>query len=212
MRRKLIRDLTGGILVEAAVMIPILFVFVLGSIDFLFAFYQWNSATKAAQLGARLAAVSDPVDAGLNGLSTAVLSSSVQPGDPMPANAFAITCNGSSGNCSGTGAGTYSALAMNKIVFGRSSTGATTSCPTITTGYNRGMCHMFSRVMPANVNVTYEQTGLGYAGRPGGPLPTITVQLQGLPFQFFFLGGFNLQIPSMTTTITGEDLSFSAPS
>ena len=71
--------------------------------------------------------------------------------------------------------------------------------------------------------ITYEHTGLGYAGRPGarptagepgGPVPTITVALQNLPFQFFFLGGLmgfgNITIPVMTTT-TGEDLTSTAP-
>ena len=33
------RDINGGVLVEATIMITIMFVFVLGSIDFLFAFY-----------------------------------------------------------------------------------------------------------------------------------------------------------------------------
>ena len=55
------RDNTGGVLVEATIMITIMFVFVLGSIDFLFALYQWNAATKAVQVGVRIAAVSDPV-------------------------------------------------------------------------------------------------------------------------------------------------------
>jgi uncharacterized membrane protein len=53
------------------------------------------------------------------------------------------------------------------------------------------------------------------AGRPGGPVPTITVELQGLNFHFFFLGGLmgfgDIVIPSMRTTITGEDLSSNAP-
>ena len=43
--------------------------------------------------------------------------------------------------------------------------------------------------LPANVSVSYAYTGLGFAGRPGGPVPTITVELQNLNFQFFFLGG-----------------------
>jgi hypothetical protein len=71
---------------------------------------------------------------------------------------------------------------------------------------------MFDRITPRNVVITYTQTGLGFAGRPGGPVPTITVQLQNIPFQFFFLGGLlgfaNINIPPVTTTITGEDICF----
>ena len=48
-------DETGGVLVEATVMLVILFVFALGSVDFLMAMYQWNAATKAVQQGARIA-------------------------------------------------------------------------------------------------------------------------------------------------------------
>jgi len=53
--------------------------------------------------------------------------------------------------------------------------------------------------------------GLGYAGRPSGPMPTITVSLQNLPFEFFFLRGLmgfhDFQIPASTVSLTAEDLS-----
>ena len=49
--RRLWRDEAGGALVEATVLIPILFVFLLGSVDFLYAFYQWTAATKAIRSG-----------------------------------------------------------------------------------------------------------------------------------------------------------------
>jgi Flp pilus assembly protein TadG len=219
MIRKLTRDERGGVLVEATVMLTILFVFLLGAVDFLFAFFQWNAAAKAVQLGARIAAVSSPVDPGLAGLSTAALYG-VSPGDAMPANAFTVTCTGTGANsgtcsCSGTctGTGTYDWQAMNRIVFGRDRA-AQTTCRTGSppSGYFSGMCDVFSRVTPANVEVEYRQTGLGFAGRPGGPVPTVTVRLRNnLPFQFFFLGGLmgfnNIPIPPMTTVITGEDLS-----
>jgi Flp pilus assembly protein TadG len=225
MVRKLARDDSGGVLVEATVMLTILFVFLLGAVDFLFAFYQWNAAAKAVQLGARIAAVSDPVDLGLRNLSNAGLYG-VSPGDAMPANAFTVTCTGTDVNsgtctCSGTctGTGTYNAVNMGKIVFGRAGDN-NGSCrdnsALVPPGYFSGMCHMFSRVKPQNVRVIYRQTGLGFAGRPDGPVPTITVELQNnLPFKFFFLGGlmgFNdIPIPAMTTVITGEDLRGSWP-
>ncbi|TIX52612.1 MAG: pilus assembly protein, partial [Mesorhizobium sp.] len=51
--------------------------------------------------------------------------------------------------------------------------------------------------------------------RLGGPVPTITVRLQNLTFQFFFLGGLlgygNLTLPSMLSTVTGEDLRSTSP-
>jgi hypothetical protein len=209
----LLRDQRGAVLVEATIMITIIFVFVLGSIDFLFAFYQWNAAAKAVQIGARIAAVSDPVAGGLNNLTRAVLSAYVPPGAGMPA--FEVTCSGATSSCSCTGncsgLGEYNASAMNTIVFGRGSA----SCSDARNFYNAGMCDVFSRITPANVVISYTQTGLGYAGRPGGPVPTITLSIRDLPFQFFFLGGlmgFNrIQIPALTTSMTAEDLSSGAP-
>jgi hypothetical protein len=40
------------------------------------------------------------------------------------------------------------------------------------------MCDIFSRITAANVKVVYTQTGLRFAGRIGGPVPTITVSLE----------------------------------
>ena len=74
------RDINGSVLVEVSVMLPIIIFFVLGSIDFLFAFYEWNAATKAVQVGARIAAVSNPVVTNLNGLSAALVSEHYAPG------------------------------------------------------------------------------------------------------------------------------------
>jgi Flp pilus assembly protein TadG len=212
---RLARDRNGAVLVEVAVMMTIMFVFILGSIEFLFVFYQWNAAAKAVQVGARIAATSDPVAVGLRALSSAVAGTLSPPGGPMPN--FTVTCDGSTETCTCSTAqvcpagGGYSAEAMNTIVFGRGSS----SCSDATTSYDAGMCDIFSRITPANVVVVYTQTGLGFAGRPGGPVPTVTLSLQHLPFQFFFLSslmGFNnLQIPALTTSIVGEDLSSTAP-
>ena len=216
--RRLWRDQAGGALVEATVLIPILFVFLLGSVDFLYAFYQWTAATKAMQVGARLAAVSDPVATGMTGATniakSAVNGSTVFTGDPMPD--FQVTCNnGGSGSCSCTrgtctGMGSYNAAAMNTILFGRGSS----ACDDATNYYNAGMCDIFPRITAANVQIVYDQTGLGFAGRAAGPVPTIAVSLQNLTFQFFFLDGLmgfaNLAMPAFTTTVTGESLSSAA--
>ena len=48
---------------------------------------------------------------------------------------------------------------------------------------------MFPRIGVDNVEITYKDTGLGFAFQPSGPTPTIIVRLQNLPFQFFFLSG-----------------------
>jgi Flp pilus assembly pilin Flp len=211
---RLWRDGTGAVLVEVTVVMALIFVFILGSIDFLFAFYQWNAASKAIQVGARIAAVSDPVAIGLNGLSAAVVNSFVPPGAVMPD--FVVRCESKPETCSCigacTGVGAFNRVAMNTIIFGRGSA----SCSDATSFYRAGMCDIFSRITAANVVIVYTQTGLGYAGRPGGPVPTITVSIENLPFQFFFLSGImgfdKIQIPALTTSITAEDLASGAPS
>jgi hypothetical protein len=210
---RLSRDENGAVLVEVTVVMALMFVFILGSIDFLYAFYQWNAASKAVQIGARIAAVSDPVAVGLNGLSSAVENSFVPPGASMPD--FLVRCEGKSETCSCTGTcagvGAYNRTAMNTIIFGRGSS----SCSDATSFYWTGMCDIFSRITAANVVIVYAQSGLGYVGRPGGPVPTITVSLENLPFQFFFLSGImrfgRSQIPALTTSITAEDMASRAP-
>jgi hypothetical protein len=103
------------------------------------------------------------------------------------------------------------------MVSGRGSAAGT--CPASTSLYTTGMCQIFNRITPANVVVEYVQpsspSGLGVAGRPGGPVPVITVSLQNLPFTFYFLGGLlgfaDINIP-VTSSITGEYMSSAAPS
>jgi hypothetical protein len=210
-----LRDQQGSVIVEVTVMLSITLVLVLGAIDFLLLFYQWNAAAKAVQIGARLAAVSDPVASGLNSLSQAVVSASVPPGAAMPN--FVVTCDGRTATCTCNGNAcrgmkSYDGAAMNTIVFGRGSS----SCSDAKSADGVGMCDIFPRIRPANVKIVYVQTGLGYAGRPGGPMPTITVSLQNLPFQFFFLRGLmgfhDFQIPASSVSLTAEDLSSRAPS
>jgi hypothetical protein len=216
MARRLAHDNNGSVLVEATLMLTFMIVFIFGSIDFLLAFYEYNAATKAVQVGARIAAVSDPVASSLNGLSVALVSASLRPGSTMPS--FIVTCDGGAEKCTceGTCLGGlvgYNAAAMDTIVFGRGSS----TCGDATSFYSAGMCDIFKRITRTNVRIEYRQAtapaGLGYVGRPGGPVPTIKVSLQNMAFRFFFLGSLlpNIPIPELVTTITGEDLSSCAP-
>ena len=214
--KALLHDERGAVMVEVAILSTIMFIVVLGGIDLLFSFYQWNAAAKAVQVGARLAAVSDPVATGLNQLSNQAVGASVRLGAAMPN--FVVTCDGRTATCTCNNDSVcrettrYNRAAMNTIVFGRGSS----SCSDAKSGDKLGMCDIFSRITPANVKVVYAQTGLGYAGRPGGPMPTITVSLQNLPFDFFFLGGLmgfrNRQIPASPVSLTAGDLSSTEPS
>jgi TadE-like protein len=213
---ELARDENGGPLVEVAILLPILILFLFGGVDFMNALYQWNAAAKAVQIGARIAAVSDPVASGFSSISDNVLSSGIISGSPMPD--FTVECDGGAAACacvSGAcdGMGSYSAEAMGRLVYGPAGKNA---CTPPASQYFAGMCNVFAAIAPRYVTVVYKQTGLGYAGRSFGPVPTITVSLNAassktkLPFNFFFLPFAALDIPQVTTTITGEVLSASA--
>ena len=210
---KLARDQNGAVLVESTIMLTISFVFILGSIDFLMLVFQWNAAAKAAALGARIAAVSDPVASGLNALSTVVVSADLPAGSAMPF--FAVTCVGSSRSCRCEGVCTgviaYDSTSMNSIVFGRGSS----SCTDASSAYGAGMCDIVPTITPANIVISYIQTGRGFAGRPGGPVPTVTVSIINLPFRFFFIGGLfrnnRAIMPPVSASTMAEDLASVAP-
>ena len=195
----LIGDERGAAAVEFGLIGGAFILLLLAIMDFGNAFWQWNQASKAVQLGVRLAAVSNPVSSDLKTFDGTALGA--QPGDPMPY--FKRVCNGATGSCTG---GLFSQAALNTIVYGRGNT----SCPT--TGQNYPpMCKIFPRITPRNVIVEYVQTGLGFAGRPGGPVPTITLKLTGLTYDFMILNGWlgveNIAMDGLSATATAEDMS-----
>jgi Flp pilus assembly protein TadG len=87
LRRRLpLRDERGVALVEFALIAPVLFLVLLGMLDFGRAMNNWNDVTQLANEGARLAAVStDPTSAVSSGASNYGL----------PAPTTSITCSGS---------------------------------------------------------------------------------------------------------------------
>ena len=210
--RRIGPDQSGTTTIEFTIVALLFLLVTFGLVEFGNMFWQYNSAAKAAQLGARLAAVSNPVWSELVNLEDT--------GTPGAAweTAYAVICDGDSENCTDLGEGEYDSEAMDCLVFGRSeaSPPCDTECePAHIDAGEAGMCDRFSRIEPENVIVTYAHTGLGFAGRPGGPVPTVTVQLTGLQFEFLALGDLlGLQavtMPPFAVTMTGEDLSRLAP-
>jgi Flp pilus assembly protein TadG len=167
-RHSLWYDEVGAVFAEFAILLPLVVMIVCGSIDFLYAFYQWNAAAKAAEVGARIAAVSDPVAADLNDLTNQSVLGGLMPGSAIPS--FTVTCRDNNCTCIGTCTGqvgnSFNSAAMNRIVFGRGSL----ACGDAKSYYATGMCDVLSSITADNVIVVYSQTGLGSAGRPGGPI------------------------------------------
>jgi len=197
------RDQSGAAMVEFTIVVFFFLVLTGGVVEFALGWYQWNSASKALQQGVRLASVSDPVASVLADPDVDGTESGATLGMPWPN--FLHVCDGLNARC--TGGSDYSASAMNTIVYGRGQI----TCGTIGPDGFAGMCDIFDRIQPQNVIITYQHTGLGFAGRPGGPVPTITVELTGLTYNYAFLSGLlgfgPVTLPPMRTTATGEDLA-----
>lgn len=204
------RNERGAAMLEFTIVIFLVITLTLGIAEFSFVFFQWNAASKAVQAGARLAAVSDPVYEPFEEIDTLV-GGSMNLGDSLiGVNVYdEITCVGSTQRCNNR-AQDYSEAAMDILINGRNNDPSTTEA-----GGLPGMRTIFWRVEEDNVNVRYTHTGLGFAGRPGGPVPTVTVELVGLNYDFIFLDGLlglgPIPLTTMRTTITGEDLSVASP-
>ena len=203
----MLSDRRGAVMAEFAVVGPLIIIFVLAVIELSTALWQWNAAAKAAQYGARLAATSASVaeDLGDFAASSNPCTPGVDcPGDPVPY--FKVICSGASGACTG-GGGALDVDALNWIVRGPDNVCGGGGRP--------GMCDINARITPANVSITYEQTGIGFAGNPSGPTPSITVRLEGLTFATPMLGlvsgALNITLPAFTTTVMAEDMRSTAP-
>ena len=169
----------------------LLFVLIFGIIDFSMAFWQWNSAEKATQFGVRLAVTASPVASGLETFDckTNAISFGTSCSDPAAAPLPTVLCQGATTSCSG-GYG-FSAAAFAPI--------------------STRMQSVFLQLQPENITVQYADSGLGFAGRPGGPVPAVTVCLQNMTFDFTIINGLlgfpTIAMPPFCATLTAEDMN-----
>lgn len=194
-----LRDRDEGIsMVEGLIVFPLVLITIVTFVELGFAVFQWNQATKAVNVGARLAAVSDPV------MTTAAYAALADPvgsvaGSP-PALGAPVVCSGDSGS-----------TACDSTQIARLVRGSDGRCsPDVGTGVT-GMCDVDRWINPGNVRVTYARSGLGYNGHPNGPVVTTTVELEDMTFKFFLVGALlgldSIPIPAQPVTVTGEDMS-----
>lgn len=182
----------GATAVEFAIVVMLLVVFTFILIEFSLALYQWHAAEKATHFGARMAIVSDPVAIEFTAWTGKDATNKFgQRPMPFPAG-NKVVCNDPVLTCSE--GFTFSQAAHTRIVDAmRRAFGGT------------------SRIMPENVVVEYEDAGLCFVGRPGGPCPAVTVKLQNLEFRWIvldsLLGLGPITMPAFSTTLTGEDMS-----
>ena len=187
------RSEEGATLVEGLIVFPIILLTFATFIEFGVAMVQWNQTVKALQFGARTLAVSDPL------VPMTAFSADYPPleGGAVPTTEVSVACGAGTTACTAAG--------MNRLVYG----GDLLCDPSV--GTRLGMCDLNGLIRPDNIRVTYYRSGLGYVGRPGGPVVSITIETRNLNFNFFLLGALlglnNITIPAHPVTITSEDLS-----
>lgn len=201
---RLLRDRSGSSAAEFAIVLPVLLVFLFGIIDGGRWLWTYNRAEKAAQMGARMAVVTDPISGGISASYLGV--GGLTQGDIIPASAFGkITCTGSGSGTSITA----------------SCTCTTSPCPALGTANNTAfrnivtwMQNFLPEVSASNIAVEYSSSGLGYAGNPYGrdlsPLVTVKIGTPATTLQFrpiTFLAIRTMSMPTFTTSLTAEDLS-----
>jgi Flp pilus assembly protein TadG len=188
----LLRSEKGASAAEFALVLPILLFFLLGIIDGGRLLWTYNRLEKAAQAGARFAAVTNFVPSGLAAYSfaTGTEVTATPAGAPVPTTSFnAVDCNNLT--CTRDGAGPlpgYSSSAFNNIVS--------------------RMSDLAPQATADKVIIRYENVGLGYSGDPYGAdvAPAISVTIRGVsftPVALFRLGTFT--IGDTVATITAED-------
>ncbi|MEI9409776.1 TadE/TadG family type IV pilus assembly protein [Mesorhizobium salmacidum] len=199
---------SGATMVEMAIVMPLLLTLLLGFVDFGYAFYQWNAGNKAVQAGARLAQISTPVASGLL-LETITQSDVTKIGTAVAANTYNYICTANTAGsvtCTCGAGATCQNLNVSQAAFDFIFSGSSTRA---------GMQTFLPMLAKSEVRIQYQASGLGYWTRPSGPVPTITVSITNHPFQFFFLGGLlgfgNITMPSMLSTVTGEDMKSTWP-
>jgi hypothetical protein len=177
-------------MVEFSLIALLLLLLTLGMVDFGHAWYQWNSAEKATQVGVRAAVISDPVAVELADFDcdNGSIALGTPCRDPGASTFGTIVCDGSTSTCSG--GNTFSPDALALILA--------------------PMQKVYPRVQASNVIVEYIDVRLGFAGREA-PVPEVRVSLTGLTFNYAFLGGLlgfsNITMPDFHASLVGEDLS-----
>jgi hypothetical protein len=155
-----------------------------------------------------LASISTPV-ATSTILSAAATNDSTLVGVQMDPGSYTIACT--SAGCTGTGSPSFNQGAFSRLLYGdRTPVAGSFDCGVASPG-RPGMCDFYPGLLPTQVRIEYIATGLGFWTRPGGAVPTIRVSIINRTFNFFFLSGLlgftQISMPSMLSTVTGEDLS-----
>lgn len=206
---KLLRDCRGAVLIEFALIFPVVVLVTLGTVDMALLLYDFSAANKAATVGARAAIVSDPVATGITSLTYNPADLGVACFNPATQTSNNV-CPSVSSTCT-PGA------------TGGSCTNGYTFDDTAFQGILSEMQKILPRLGRQNVQISYSTIStLGFSGRPGGLPMTVTVSIRCMTHPLFFLGVLSallpappagcpagpagFPMPSFATTLTSEDM------
>jgi len=187
-------DRSGASAAEFALVVPLLLMFLMGTIDVGRLLWTWNEAEKATQMGARFAVATDLIPSDLKSYSYAE-NGIVPQGDPVPETAFpGVSCDNSAACKCRTGKTCPFAMTRDGAAFDRLVARMATILPAIDA---------------SKVTVDYAYSGLGFSGDPNGPdvSPLVTVSLRNLTFQpmTLLIFGTSISLPDFSATLTMED-------
>jgi Flp pilus assembly protein TadG len=204
---KLLRDLSGSVLVEYTIVFPLFMLLVLGTIDVSSMLSEWAMASKAANIGARTAVVADAVASGITSptYSTTLTndlcfnpSTGASTGNCPTITSTDCTGAASGGNC--TNSYIWSDTPFTTYIFPR-------------------MLAVYPGLQRQNVTVSYAPGSytVGFVGRPGGLPMNVTVSITGKVHQFYFIGPImkffgglfpnTVTVPSFSSTLPSEAMN-----
>lgn len=192
------QDVRAAVTIEYVVLLLPLLMLVFVSFQIALAYHFSLTAQKAVELGARIAAVRDPVSLLLPRVNTFDGGSGASLGDPC-AETGACVDPGGPWVCTGAdlGGGACSAAAF-QDVFAE-------------------VDRIAYLLDPEDLSVSYYYGRLGYAGGPFVPIVQVSIQERPFFLQFFFNLGFGLggdpdgrlDLPAVAASAIAEDLSTS---
>lgn len=194
------KNTCGAVALEFSLVMLICIALTLGALDGAFAYFQWIKTEKGLQEGIRTAVVSDYILTDLASFDCFNASSAD----------YGQSCAGSSvkiptANCTSDGSAvscTCVASCSAAVGMGNVSQAAFDAIVTRIQVYNPDL-------LATNLTISYADVGLGFAGRPSGAVPAVTLSIRNFPYDFYVLNNLfglpQINMPAMNTTLTGED-------
>lgn len=187
-----LRNEDGIALTEGLIVFPLMILAIAACVEFGFVLNQWTLASKAMQLGVRKLVVWDPAAANFKTDFAAYYADGG--GLITPSAGVKSVCD------PGTDLSSCDKTILDRLVILNKSSDTQW----------HGLQAFFPNLKEEDIKITYELSGLGYYGRPGGPVVTVRMEMDrgaiDLPVLGVLLDIAGITFPPFTVTATSEDL------